>query len=102
MKTKKFYSIRLKEGRENIPLELAKSLLLDESNLIKWLHKCNALKFRYNQRTHMLTLRAENKHLTMGRMMYPEIFEGRGRAGFMELYISRLINKKIMLEKGSS
>jgi hypothetical protein len=38
----------------------------------------------------------------MGRMMYPEIFEGRGRAGFMELYISRLINKKIMLEKGSS
>lgn len=34
--------------------------------------------------------------------MYPELFPGKGRVGFMELYISRLINQKIKLAQGSS
>jgi len=30
------------------------------------------------------------------------MFGGRGKMGFMELYISRLINRKLQLAKGST
>jgi len=49
-----------------------------------------------------LDVYADEKHLTMGRMIYPDVFNGRGRLGFMELYISKLIRKKLETEKGST
>jgi hypothetical protein len=39
----------------------------------------------------------------MGRLKHPEIFGGRkGRVGFLELYISRLIRRKLEIAKGST
>tara|TARA_B100000029_G_scaffold306752_1_gene299576 strand:- start:1212 stop:1520 length:309 start_codon:yes stop_codon:yes gene_type:complete len=102
VKTKEFYSIKLKHWKENIPLELAKRLLKDESPLVKYLSDNGALVFRYWPSNNSLHLRGEEKHLIIGKMMYPELFPGKGRVGFMELYISRLINQKIKLVQGSS
>lgn len=99
---KKFYSIRLKHFREYIPPSLAQQMLKDESNLIRWLSDHNALTFTFVKSRNRLDVYADEKHLTMGRMIYPDVFNGRGRLGFMELYISKLIRKKLETEKGST
>jgi len=77
-------------------------MLIDESDLIKYLSDHNALEFRFNQARNRLDLFADEKFLMVGRMKYPDIFQGRGRMGFMELYISRLIKKKLEISKGST
>ena len=99
---KKFYSIRLKEHRESIPVTVAQDMMKQESELVKYLSDNGALEFKYIKSRHRLDLYAEEKYLTMGRMKYPDMFGGRGRMGFMELYISRLIKKKLQLAKGST
>jgi len=38
----------------------------------------------------------------MAKMKYPTIFGRKGRMGFLELYISHMINKKLELAKGST
>ena len=95
MKTKVFYKVKLKAGKENVPVRLAKILLKDESPLIKYLSENRALIWSYWPSTETLVAKADEKHLMIGKMMYPDMFPNRGRMGFMELYISRLINKKL-------
>ena len=73
-------------------------MLQQESNLIKWLARHKALTFKYNETRRRLDCYADEKFLTMGRMMYPDIFDGRGRVGFMELYISNIIKKKLEID----
>ena len=92
----------MKHYNEFIPRPVAESMLIDESDLIRYLNDNKALEFRFNKARNRLDLFAEEKYLMMGRMKYPDIFQGRGRMGFMELYISRLIKKKVEIEKGSS
>ena len=75
---------------------------MDESKMIKYLWKNKALEFRYPRHKNRLDLYAEPKYLMLAKMKYPTIFGKRGRMGFMELYISSLINKKLKLAKGSS
>jgi hypothetical protein len=99
---KRFYSIRLRHYKEFIPVTVAQDMLKAESELVKYLSDNGALEFRYIESRNRLDLYGDEKYLTMGRMKYPDMFGGRGRMGFMELYISRLINKKIQLAKGSS
>ena len=99
---KKFYSIKLKQFMENIPPKLAEQMLLDESKLIKYLWRQKALEFRHTKRKNRLDLYADEKYLMLGRMKYPDIFGPKGRMGFMELYISYQINKKLRLAKGST
>ena len=99
---KKFYSIRLRHERENVPVDVAQKMLIAESNLIRWLDKHKALQFKYIKSRHRLDLYATEKFLTMGKMMYPEIFDGKGRMGFMEIYINNLLRKKIQIARGSS
>ena len=95
MKIKTFYKVKLKQGKENIPVKLAMSLLRDESPLVKYLSDNRALVWSYWPSNDTLHLKAEEKHLVIGKMMYPDLFPNRGRMGFMELYISRLIKKKL-------
>ena len=99
---KKFFSIKLKEHRENIPSNLAERMLLDESKLVKYLWKNKALKFKYPKHKHRLDLYADEKYLMLAKMKYPNMFGNKGRMGFMELYIAHKINQKISLEKGST
>jgi hypothetical protein len=99
---KKFYSIRLKHYKEFIPKDVAFTMLIEESNQLRWLHGKKALEVKYIKSRCRLDFYAEEKHLTMAQMMHPDIFDGRGRMGFMELYISRLIKKKLQIAKGSS
>ena len=98
---KKFYSVRLKHYTEHIPPAVAQEMLREESNLMKWLHQKGALEFRYIEKRNRLECYANEKHLFIGRIMYPDIFNGRGRMGFMELYISRMIRKRLERERGS-
>ena len=99
---KKFYSVKLKEFKENIPVELAESMLKDESNLISYLDDNNALDFKHIKSRNRLDLYADEKYLMLGKMKYPTIFQDRGNMGFMELYIAREIKRNMQLAKGST
>ena len=99
---KRFYSIRLKHYKEFIPVSVAQEMLKAESKMIQYLSDNGALTFKFVKSRSRLDCYADEKYLTMARMKYPEIFEGKGRMGFLELYISRLIQKKLSLEKGST
>lgn len=99
---KKFYSIRLKHYREFIPVTVAQDMMRTESELVRYLSDNGALEFRYIKSRNRLDLYGDEKYLTMGRIKYPDMFGGRGKMGFMELYINRLINKKLQLAKGST
>ena len=99
---KKFYSIKLKQFKENIPPALAETMLLDESKLVKYLWKHKALEFRYPKHKGRPDLYADEKYLMLGRMKYPTMFGKKGRMGFMELYIVHRINQRLSLEKGST
>ena len=84
-------------------MSVAQEMLKEESKLIKYLSDNRALEFRYVKSRNRLDCYAEEKYLTMGRLKYPDIFGNRkGRVGFLELYISRLIKKKIEIAKGST
>lgn len=99
---KKFYSIRLKHYKEFIPVSVAQDMLKEESELIKYLSDNGALTFRFVKSRDRLDCYADEKYLTMGRLKYPDIFGVKGRMGFLELYISRLIQKKLSIAKGST
>ena len=99
---KKFYSVKLKHFRENIPSRLAEQMLLDESKMIGSLWRNQALEFRYPKSKNRLDVYADEKYLMMAKRKYPTIFGRKGRMGFMELYISHTINKKLALAKGST
>jgi len=99
---KKFYSIKLKQFKENIPPALAETMLLDESKLVKYLWNHKALEFRYPKQKHRLDLYADEKYLMLGSMKYPTMFGRKGRMGFMELYIVHKINQRMNLARGSS
>jgi hypothetical protein len=99
---KKFYSIKIKQFKENIPPALAEQMLLDESQLVKYLWENKALEFRYPKHKNRLDLYADEKYLIMGKMKYPTMFGKKGRMGFMELYIMNRINQKLSIAKGST
>lgn len=77
-------------------------MLKEESEMVRYLSDNRALEFRYIKSRHRLDLYADEKYLTMAKMKYENMFGDKGRMGFMELYISRLINKKLQLAKGST
>jgi len=99
---KKFYSIRLKYYKEFIPTAVAQQMLKEESPMIRYLDDNKSLEFRFIKSRNRLDLYADEKYLMLAKMKYKDVFENRARMGFMELYISRLIKKKLSLAKGSS
>tara|TARA_A100001011_G_scaffold162779_1_gene171225 strand:+ start:299 stop:595 length:297 start_codon:yes stop_codon:yes gene_type:complete len=92
---KKFYSIKLKQHGENIPPKLAEQMLLDESKMIKYLWKNKALYFKYPKGKNRLDVYADEQYLMLAKMKYSTIFGRKSRIGFLELYISNQINKKL-------
>ena len=98
---KKFYSIKLKQFKENIPPKLAERMLIDESEMVKFLWQNKALEFRYPKHKNRLDLYADEKYLMMGRLKHPYIFGNRKRMGFMELYIVHKLNQRMNLARGS-
>ena len=92
---KRFYSIVLKQYKENVPPMLARTLLKKESKLIRYLDKHKALKFVYQKKTNKLECYADEKHLMIGKLKYPKMFTHGGTIGFMELYITMIINRKL-------
>ena len=99
---KRFYSIKLKENMQQVPPYVAKHLLRKESPLMGYLAERKALKFVYRKKTNVLDCYAEEKHLMVGKLKYPDMFGRKGRMGFMELYISMKIKQQMMLSKGST
>ena len=99
---KRFYSIKLKHYKEKIEPYTAKLVLVKESPLINYLKENRALKWVHRKNRNLLEAYGEEKHLMIGKIKYPEMFGNKGRIGFMELYISHIINKRIMLAKGST
>jgi len=99
---KKFYSVKIKHHKENIPPKLAEQMLLDESKMIKYLWKNQALNFKYPKGKNRLDVYADEKYLMLAKMKYPTIFGRKGRMGFLELYISHTINKKLAEAKGAT
>ncbi len=77
-------------------------MLLDESSLVKYLWKHDALEFRYPKHKHRLDLYADEKYLIIGKLKHPNMFGNRKRMGFMELYIVHKINQRMNLARGST
>ena len=80
----------------------AKLVLQKESPLINYLSENRALKWVYRKNRNVLEAYADEKHLMIGQIKHPQMFGNKGRVGFMELYISHIINKRMMLAKGST
>jgi len=99
---KKFYSIRLKHYQEFIPTAVAQQMLKEESPMIRYLDDNKALEYRFVKSRNRLDLYADQKYLMLAKMKFKDVFENRARMGFMELYISRLIRKKLEIARGSS
>ena len=99
---KRFYSIKLKHYKENIDPYTAKLVLTKQSPLINYLKENRALKWVYRKNRNLLEAYGDEKHLMIGQIKHPNMFGNKGRVGFMELYISHIINKQIMLTRGSS
>ena len=99
---KKFYSIKLKHYKTPLSPYTAKLVLTKESPLINYLKENHALKWVHRKNRNLLEAYAEEKHLMIGKIKYPEMFGNKGRVGFMELYISHIINRKLELAKGST
>ena len=99
---KRFYSIKLQHYKEKIEPYTAKLVLQKESPLINYLSENRALKWVYRKNRNVLEAYADEKHLMIGQIQYPQMFGNKGRVGFMELYISHIINKRMMLAKGST
>ena len=96
---KRFYSIKLKHYKEKIQPYTAKLVLTKQSPLINYLSEKKALKWVYRKNRNLLEAYGEEKHLMIGKIKYPEMFGNKGRIGFMELYISHIINKKNYVSK---
>ena len=77
-------------------------LLVKESPLINYLKENRALKWVYRKNKNILDCYGDEKHLMLGKIKYPEMFGNKGRIGFMELYISHVINRQLELAKGST
>ena len=99
---KRFYSIKLKHYKEKIEPYTAKLVLVKESPLINYLKENHALKWVYRKNRNLLEAYGEEKHLMIGKIKYPDLFGNKGRIGFMELYISHIINRQLEIAKGSS
>ena len=99
---KRFYSIKLKYYKEKVQPYTAKLVLTKESPLINYLSENRALKWVYRKNRNLLEAYGEEKHLMVGKIKYPEMFGNKLGVSFMDLYISHIINKQIMLAKGSS
>ena len=99
---KRFYSIKLKHYKENIPQYTAKLVLTKESPLINYLSENRALKWVYRKNRNLLEAYADEKHLMIGKIKYPDLFGNKSRVGFMELYISHIINRQLEIAKGST
>ncbi len=98
---KRFYSIILKEEKEQVPPFVAKQLLMKESPLIRYLSDNQALKFVHRKETNKLDCYADEKYLMLGKLRYSKVFERKGRMGFMELYIQMKIQQQMDLANGS-
>jgi hypothetical protein len=68
---KKFYSIKLKQFKENIPPKLAEQMLIDESEMVKFLWQNKALEFRYPKHKQRLDLYADEKFLMIAKLQFP-------------------------------
>ena len=97
---KKFFTLILKGYNENVPIELAKNLIVDESPLVKYLHDNNALKIRHNKSRALMECYAKAKHLTIARIKYGRVLPGK--MSFIELFIAHQLKRKYELAKGST
>jgi|TARA_B100000524_G_scaffold324405_1_gene206785 hypothetical protein len=90
---KKFFSMKLKQGwNENVPLELAKKLIVTESPFVEYLHKKKVLKIRHIKSRNCIDLYADEKHLMIAKLKFGKVFSGK--MGFIELFIMHQLKKK--------
>ena len=97
---KKFFTLKLNGYNENLPIELAKNLIVEESPLVKYLHDTNALKIRHSKSKALMECYAKAKHLTIARIKYGRVLPGK--MSFIELFIAHQLKRKYELAKGST
>ena len=97
---KKFFTLKLNGYNENLPIEFAKNLIVDESPLVKYLHDNNALKIRHSKSKALMECYAKAKHLTIARIKYGRVLPGK--MSFIEIFIQHQLKRKMELSKGST
>ena len=83
----------------NIPSELKGKIFIFNAGNIKQLkskkEKCKKIISKLCDKTNKLECYADEKHLMIGKLKYPKMFSHGGTIGFMELYITMIINRKL-------
>ena len=90
---KKFFTMQLKGYNENVPIELAKDLLVKESPFVKYLSDNGALKVRHMKSRATMECYADEKHLMIAKLKFGKVLPGR--IGFIELFIRNQLSRKL-------
>ena len=90
---KKFFTMPLKGFNENVPIRLARELLIKESPFVKYLADNKALKVKHVKSRATMTCYAEEKHLLVAKLKYGKVLPGR--MSFIELFIKSQLHKRL-------
>ena len=97
---KKFFTMPLKGYNENVPINFAKKLIVDESPFCKYLYDNKALAIRHIKSKAIMECYATKvKYLIIARLKYGNVLSGR--MNFIELFIAHQLKRKAELSQGS-
>lgn len=90
---KKFFAMPLKSYNENVPIELAKDLLVKESPFVKYLSDNGALAIRHVKSRATMECYADEKHLVIAKLKYGKVLPGK--MSFIEIFIRNQLSRKL-------
>lgn len=91
--------MELKGYNENLPIDLAKNLIVDESPFVKYLSDNGALAVRHMKSRATMELYAEPRYLVIARIKYGRVLPCT--KNFIELYIQQQLKRKAEISQGS-
>ena len=97
---KKFFTMPLKGYNENLPINFAKKLIIDESPFCKYLYDNKALAIRHIKSKAIMECYATKvKYLTVARLKYGQVLPGT--MNFIELFIAHQLKRRAEISQGS-
>jgi|TARA_B100000745_G_scaffold53752_1_gene31919 hypothetical protein len=91
---KRFFTLQLKGYNENVPIDFARSLIVDESPFVKYLSDNNALAIRHMKSRATMELYGDPRYLILAKIKYGKVLSGK--MNFIELFISHQLQRKMI------
>ena len=91
---KRFFTLQLKGYNENVPIEFAKNLMVEESPFVKYLSDNNALAIRHMKSRATMELYGDPKYIIIAKIKYGKVLSGK--MNFIELFITKQLQRKMV------